>query len=52
MKKETNIPLRDISKLVDYLRHDEALHYQGERDHIFRSVRRVAAWLESTGNTK
>jgi hypothetical protein len=44
-------PLADIERLVVYLWHDEEKHFDGERDHIFRSVRRVAAWLDELKNT-
>jgi hypothetical protein len=42
------VPVADIQQLVNYLRCDEELHYTANRspDHIFRSVRRVATWLE------
>jgi hypothetical protein len=41
-----SIPISSIDKLVDYLYDAEQLNYNGERDHIFRSVKRVAKWLE------
>jgi hypothetical protein len=45
--KHSDVPIGAISKLVDYLYHDEEMHYMGERDHIFRSVKRVAEWLDN-----
>lgn len=48
-KTNGDVPVAAISKIVDYLYHDEKLNYMGERDHIFRSVKRVAKWLDTIG---
>ena len=34
-----------LNKVVNYLWNDERLDYQGERDHIFRSVAYLEAYL-------
>jgi hypothetical protein len=34
-----------LNKVVNYLWNDERLNYQGERDHIFRSVAFLEAYL-------
>ena len=47
LRQKPYIPIREITRLVDYLWHDEELNFNGELDHIFRSVRRVDAWLRS-----
>jgi hypothetical protein len=46
-KRNSEVPIDAISKLVGYLYDDERLNYMGERNHIFRSVKRVAEWLDS-----
>jgi hypothetical protein len=51
------IPYSSIARLVDYLYHDEELHYEGcfdedgnvvedPENHIFTHVKRVADWLD------
>jgi hypothetical protein len=55
VKTKTNgdVPVAAIRKIVEHLYQDEMLHYEamledgdgGERNHVFRSVKRVAKWL-------
>jgi hypothetical protein len=51
-KPKSNIPTNAISELVEYLYADEQADYEGERDHIFRSVKRVAKWLDTQTKEK
>jgi hypothetical protein len=46
--KANGIPVASIKKLVEYLYRDEETHFEGgkERNHIFRSVKKVADWLD------
>jgi hypothetical protein len=50
MRAHDDIPIDDISKIVEYLYHDEEKDYFGDdadqSDHIFLSVRDVAKWLD------
>ena len=43
--KLSDIPLTAIAKIVDYLEADEEQHYNGERNHIVHSVRRLKNFL-------
>jgi hypothetical protein len=57
MRKAIKTPIDAISKIVDYLYDDEEKDYNynynydddlgARRRHIFRSVKRVAKWLDT-----
>lgn len=53
---QPQVPVRAIEKLVDYLEYDEHKHYEEHRldgpcrDHIWHSVKAVAAWLDTVSD--